>query len=241
MDEHYGAQYAALYYGHWWWRAREAYLLDLLRRLRPPAGWPRILDVGCGDGLFFDKLAAFGAVEGVEGDDRLVSPHGAHRSRIHVGPFDQTYAPGHAFDLVLMLDVLEHIPDARGALTRVYDLLSPGGLLVVTVPAFRALWTRHDDQNHHVTRYRRRTITPLLSAARLTPVEMRYFFHWLAPLKLAVRFAERLAHSSGRVPQVPSPLTRRLLEGWSRIEQLLLGPLHLPFGSSLLVVSCRTP
>lgn len=239
MDEQYGAQYAALYRGHWWWRAREAYLLDLLRRLRPPAGWPRILDVGCGDGLFFDALAAFGAVAGVESDSRLVSPSGPHRSRIHLGPFDQTYTPGHTFDLVLMLDVLEHLPDASGALTRVYDLLSPNGLLVITVPAFLALWTRHDELNHHLTRYRRSTIAPLLSAAQLVPVDMRYFFHWLAPLKLVVRLWERLLPRSGGMTRVPSPAVRRLFQGWSRLEQRLIGPLHVPFGSSLLVVSCK--
>lgn len=240
MDDQYGARYAALYYGHWWWRARESYLLDLLRRLRPPGGWPRILDVGCGDGLFFDQLAAFGSVEGVESDSRLLRPDGPHRSRIHLGPFDRTYTPGHTFDLILMLDVLEHLPDAQSALTRVYELLSPTGLLVATVPAFQTLWTRHDDLNHHMTRYRRRTIAPLLSAARLAPVEMRYFFHWLAPLKLLVRLTQWAIPASGGVPDVPSALVRRVLVGWSRIEQRLFDRLHLPFGSSLLVVARRT-
>src|SRR2546426_4518668 len=58
---------------HWWWRARERLILDVLRRLRPGAGWSAILDVGCGDGLFFERLAEFGPVEGVERSEEHTS------------------------------------------------------------------------------------------------------------------------------------------------------------------------
>ena len=62
MDTAYARRYGQLYARHWWWRAREAYLVAQLRRLRPPQGWRRILDVGCGDGLFFPRLRELGDV-----------------------------------------------------------------------------------------------------------------------------------------------------------------------------------
>ena len=67
MDPEYAARYAELHATHWWWRAREAFVLDALKRRRGAVGG-RILDVGCGDGLLFGELARLGEVEGVEPD-----------------------------------------------------------------------------------------------------------------------------------------------------------------------------
>ena len=73
MDPEYGALYRELYERHWWWRAREAVILDELSRLRPAGDWGRILDVGCGDGLFFPRLSELGEVVGVEPEAALLS------------------------------------------------------------------------------------------------------------------------------------------------------------------------
>src|SRR5436190_189838 len=78
VDATYAQEYRELYERHWWWRARERFILDELARLRPAAGWGAILDVGCGDALFFDALSRFGDVEGVEPDASLVTPNGPH-------------------------------------------------------------------------------------------------------------------------------------------------------------------
>src|SRR5207245_11622782 len=118
VDLEYALQYRELYRRHWWWRARERLILDVLRRLRPPGGWSAILDVGCGDGLLFERLAQFGPVEGVESDASLVTPDGPYRDRIHVVPFDRNFRPGRRYGLILMLDVLEHLQEPAEALRR---------------------------------------------------------------------------------------------------------------------------
>ena len=107
MDPEYGSLYRTLYERHWWWRAREEAIVETLRATRPPSGWRSVLDVGCGDGLFFGRLAEFGTVTGVEPDAALVSDE--RRSLIHVGPFDRSFAPGRQYSLILMLDMLEHL------------------------------------------------------------------------------------------------------------------------------------
>lgn len=234
MIPEYAAAYRNLYERHWWWRARELLLLDEIERHRAPPGWHRILDVGCGDGLFFDQLARFGEVWGVESDATLVPSDSRHRARIHVGPFDAEYAPRRRFDLVLMLDVLEHLPDPAGALRKAGALLEPDGRILITVPAFQALWTSHDDLNRHFVRYRRATLLAVAQRAGLRVLSQRYFFHWLFPVKLGVRAVERLGRrprAPGSVP--PAPLNN-LLVGLSRAEQVTIGRLGLPFGSSLL-------
>jgi 2-polyprenyl-3-methyl-5-hydroxy-6-metoxy-1,4-benzoquinol methylase len=106
VDPKYGERYRELYQKHWWWRARTELIVDTLHRLQPAPGWKNILDVGCGDGLFFDRLSEFGEVEGVEPVTELVSPDNPYRRRIHVCPFDENFQPGKQYSLILMLDVL---------------------------------------------------------------------------------------------------------------------------------------
>jgi len=239
VDAQYGQGYADLFKRHWWWRAREAVLLRELQRLRPASGFGSILDIGCGDGLFFDRLKEFGDVEGVEPDASLVTPDGPHRARIHVTPFDATFQPGKRYSLVLMLDVLEHLPDAAASLRHALDLLEPGGVFLATVPAFESLWTGHDDLNHHLVRYTRRTFRELGRAAGLRIDHERYFFYWTYPVKLLVRLKEAIQHSPPVHERVPTSIVNRALYAVSRAEEAILGPLRPPFGSSLLVVGGR--
>lgn len=243
MDADYGAQYRDLFQRHWWWRAREAVILAALERHRPAAGWGRVLDVGCGDGLFFDVLATLPGVtrvEGIEPAAALVSPAGPHRARIHVAPFDASFDTGERYGLVLMLDVLEHLPEPVAALRHAVSLLAPDGVFLATVPAFMALWTRHDELNHHQTRYDRRSLGLVAAQAGLEIVEARYFFRWTAVAKLVTRLAEWLVPGEPAAPRVPPRAVNWLLGAASRIEERLLGRLPIPFGSSLLLVGRRS-
>lgn len=212
-----------------------------LEGLRPATSWGRILDVGCGDGLFFDHLSTLGDVEGVEADPALVSPDGRWAGRIHVGPFDRSFAPRAPYGLVLMLDVLEHLDDPAAALDRAAELLVPGGTLVVTVPALRALWTHHDDLNRHRTRYRRTELLRLVSSAGLRIERARYFFCWTVPVKLALRAKEALLGPSGTASDLPGAAVNAVLLRLSRLEEALLRGRSAPLGSSLLVVARKPP
>jgi SAM-dependent methyltransferase len=235
MDSRYADHYRKLYEQHWWWRARESLILSVLRGAAKPPG--RILDIGCGDGLFFDRLAEFGEVEGVEADPSLVDPEGPHRARIHVRNFDADFRPSRGYGLILMLDVLEHLPDPLGALRHALELLDDDGTLLITVPAFRLLWTAHDDWNHHYTRYTKRSFATLAQEAGLSVRESRYFFHWTFPVKLAVRMKEAMLGKPTTPEDVPGSLVNRGLYALSRLEQRMLARLPVPFGSSLMIVA----
>ena len=242
MDTQYGERYRELYERHWWWRAREQLILDTLRAQRPAGGWGNVLDVGCGDGLFFDAVAQLDGVElveGVEPERALVSTNGRHTARIHVAPFDASFDQGRRYSLILMLDVLEHLADPAAALRHALTLLESDGVFLATVPAFMSLWTRHDDLNHHYTRYDKGSFGALADAAGLRIDEMRYFFHWTAAAKLVTRLVERLIPRELTVPSVPPEPVNSALYTLSRLEQRLVGPLPVPFGSSLLVVGGR--
>lgn len=239
MDPGYARLYRDLYQKHWWWRAREEAVVSLLRRFQPPQGYGRILDAGCGDGLFFPRLAEFGEVEGLEPDPNTATSDGPFASRIHHGPFDDSFQPGHSFGLILMLDVLEHLADPEQAVRRVHSLLAPGGVFIATVPAFQSLWTTHDVINHHYKRYTRAELRALLANGGLRVATSRYWFQWTFPLKLAQHFAEKLFRPAPESPSVPPALINRALLILSLLEQKTVTRLNPPFGSSVMAVGIK--
>jgi 2-polyprenyl-3-methyl-5-hydroxy-6-metoxy-1,4-benzoquinol methylase len=233
MDPAYGAAYPRLYREHWWWRTRERILLATIARLVKDMGVPvpRILDVGCGAGLFFDALEAFGHVEGIESDFHAVEQSGRWRDRITVGELSPD---GDPFDLVLLLDVLEHIEQPRALLSTVARRLSPRGRVLITVPAYQWLWSSHDVLNHHVRRYSATSLRREIEAAGLEQVSSRYLFQSLVVPKLVTRALESLSHPPPRVPTIPPPALNAAVQAWFRAEDAVFG--WLPFGGSVMAV-----
>jgi SAM-dependent methyltransferase len=237
MDPEYGRKYRELFERHWWWRARSALILEVLRRHAPVGGWPAILDIGCGDGLLLGALTEFGVAEGIEPDGALVSAATRAAGRVHIRPFDESFLPATRYNLILVLDVVEHLSDPAAALRHAARLLAPDGRVIITVPAFRALWTAHDDWNHHVTRYTRGSLETVLADSGLAVRECFYFFHWLAPAKLVVRWLESLRRNRPGITGIPPVMVNEALLRFSRLEAKTLTRLGLPFGSSLCCVA----
>jgi SAM-dependent methyltransferase len=235
MDPQYAAVYPDLYQRHWWWRVREQILLDEIDRLLGRATDARILDVGCGAGLFFDALARFGHVEGIESDRESVERSASWRGRITIGELDSSFTPAAPFDLILMLDVLEHVAGAPALVERAAGLLAPGGRILITVPAFDCLWTAHDDLNHHLKRYSAAGLRRMIRDAGLVAIDIHYMFHSLAILKLLVRAKERLTAGRPRLPTIPSSMVNNGLKAWYRAEYSLMR--WAPAGSSLIAVA----
>jgi SAM-dependent methyltransferase len=234
VEIQYGREYRKLYEQHWWWRAREEAIVELLRGSDVARG--NILDVGCGDALFFDRLTEFGNVEGLEADARLVSAENARRWQIYTVPFDKNFQPGKRYGLILMLDVLEHLDRPDEALACVHDLLEHGGVFVLTVPAFPILWTNHDVINHHRLRYRKNTLLPLLLKAGFSVAKAQYWYQWIVPAKLAERAMEKIIDSEPSPPRVPANWVNKFLYRISRVEQRMLGANGVPFGSTLMAM-----
>lgn len=234
MDPSYAREYRELAVRHWWWRARNAHVRTRVGGLLRGRRDARILDIGCGDGVLFPFLSTFGAVEGVEPDPLTVSADGPWRSAIHLQPFDATFAPATRYDLILMLDVLEHLDAPADALRHAATLLAPGGRILITVPAFMSLWTHHDAVNRHVTRFTRATLAPVAGRAGLTVLTTEYLFQWLFGAKLIERLKEWLRGPSP-LPAVPAHPVNELLYRVS-LAEARAGGTWLPFGSSLLAV-----
>lgn len=239
MNQDYLDAYPFLYHNHWWWRARELLVIDRMSRYLSPQRSAKILDVGCGEGLLFPKLQQFGTVEGV---DPAISPEKAKSLNIHCYPFSEEVPLSGPFDAILMLDFLEHLEDPRSALRAAFRLLSDGGHLFVTVPAFEVLWTSHDDMNEHKRRYTRASLRDEVCSAGFKIIENRYFFYWVFFAKLCVRLKEQiLGKRRSSIATVPCPLINKSLVRLSLFENWFFGQLHAkpPFGGSVLLVATK--
>jgi SAM-dependent methyltransferase len=225
---------------HWWFAGRRAVLAALIGRLVLPRP-ARILEIGCGTGGNLEMLSQFGAVSAMESDAlarELAARRLGGRFDIRPGscPDDIPFVP-HSFDLVCLFDVLEHIEDDGATLAAVSRLLAEGGRAVVTVPAYRWLWSAHDEFLHHKRRYSAGELRAKTKSAGLRLVVLSYFNTVLFPLAAAARLKDRLigGERASGTALPPAPINA-LFRGLFAAEQLIVGRLPLPFGVSLLAV-----
>jgi SAM-dependent methyltransferase len=145
--------------------------------------------------------------------------------------------------MLTAFDVIEHLDDDMGALRTMRECLRPGGILVVTVPAFNALWGPHDVINHHRRRYTRRVLLQRLRAAGFVPERTSYFNSWFFLPVAAIRLFRRLAPTSGEPKsdfRTPHPLINRLLCSIFSFEARLMQRFSLPVGVSIICI-CTKP
>lgn len=225
---------------HWWFSARRVLLSSIINRLTLPPD-ARILEIGSGTGGNLEMLSAFGRVSALEMDATA-------RSIANKKTFDQfdiragfcpTDIPfcDETFDLICLFDVLEHIEEDFTTLVAVKSLVAAEGKILITVPAYQWLWSRHDEFLHHKRRYSAQDLREKIINAGLRVDKISYFNTLLFPLAVIARFKDRLlgtASASGsEIP--PDPLNVLLYRIFSA-ERYLLGKLSLPFGISLLAI-----
>ena len=223
---------------HWWYRGRRRVLRAQLDRLPIPPG-ARLLDAGCGSGRTLDELARRGRVSGVDTSPEAVAAarRRGHRD-VRVARVERLPFPDGTFDLVTCLDVVEHTPDDRATLAELRRVTRPGGLLVVTVPAYQALWSWHDVVNRHFRRYDSASLRAAAREAGWDVVRDTHFNSLLLAPAAAVRLAQRRRHAHPRSDlELTPPALDGLLELPLRLEAgLVRAGLRLPAGLSLLAV-----
>jgi SAM-dependent methyltransferase len=228
---------------HWWFLARRKILKALIARdVRPPND-AQILEIGCGTGHNLAMLAQFGTVEASELEPQARKLASARLGRPIAAaalPDLSMYRDSH-FDLIALLDVLEHVEDDHAALTAIHSRLKPGGKLLVTVPANRWMWSAHDAAHHHFRRYTKKELVEAARAAGMQ-VDLISYFNTLLFVPIAVaRLVGKLLGRESADDEMPAEPVNTVLREVFGLEAALVGRLPLPFGVSLVAILSRPP
>lgn len=226
---------------HWWFVARRQIIDRLIREQVPLRSDARILEMGCGTGSNIHLLRSFGEVDAVE-PDGPARELAAKRTGIEVkGGLlpDGVDLEDAAYDLIAMLDVLEHIPEDAPALKALAPKLAPGGRILVTVPAGPNLWSAHDVAHHHQRRYTADTLRAVFEGAGYRVRHLTHFNTILYPLVVAARAAGRMLKREGGDDAMPPAPLNGVLKALFASERHWVGTRSLPFGVSLAIVAER--
>lgn len=226
----------------WWYRGQRALAFALLEPALAPAARRRLLDAGCGTGYNLRALAGLGRASGVDLSPAALAFCRERRvEALRASVLALPFADG-SFDVVTSFDVIYHawVSDDRAAAAELARVLRPGGLLLVRVPALRALWGAHDVEVQSRHRYTRGELVELLSGCGLRVLRATYCNSLLLPLLFARRTLDRLlAREGSDVGFLPAPLEwafTRVLRAEAALVRL---GFSFPLGASVVALAQR--
>ena len=226
---------------HWWFVARRRILKSLIDRVVQPPRNARVLEVGCGTGHNLAMLREFGTLDASELDPSaraLASKHLPGEVKEAKLP-DLSMFDRNGYDLIALLDVLEHVPDDLASLRAIHHRLKPGGALLMTVPANPWMWSAHDAAHHHFRRYTRKQLNELFLRSGLEIQLLSYFNSLLFPLVAVARIGGKITRKDSADDKLPSAPVNTALNKIFGMEAALLGRVPMPFGVSLVAVVRR--
>lgn len=226
-----------------WLKIGRARLLgDLIERHSTQLPERELLEVGAGAGQNLPTLARFGVVDAIEVNARGRAAITAKNVTRDVFADAIPFALDRQYDVICALDVIEHISDDRGALHWIATRLRPGGLLILTVPAYSWLFSPHDRILGHFRRYSRPQLLASLPP-QMDTLTAAYFTHFAFPFAVVARAAWSLRRSVRDLPpsKHSSPkghLANRVLGGLFSFERTLIRRGYQPsFGLSVYAVA----
>jgi SAM-dependent methyltransferase len=245
---------------HWWFATRTRAILAFLDRYAGSNPDARILDVGCGAANMTHHLRHYGRVIGVDNNPRPLEVARQRGLEAYEGAADNLPFEEGSFDLVALLDTVEHVPDEDRAFEECRRVLrapqpgegQPGGKLLITVPAFMFLWSRNDVLNMHQRRYTAPELKARLQRHGFKVLRISYnnSFLFLPSAALILlrrgRAEPELAsphfdEAAYQVEMEPAPpLLNRVLTGVGKAEVALLRRVNLPVGTSIIAIAEKT-
>ena len=241
------AEYRRMYEAEeaqWWYAGQRAIATALLGPALParPEERVRLLDAGCGTGFNLVALSRLGAATGIDLAPEALAFCRARGVRALRGSLLALPFADRTFDAVTSFDVIYHawVTDDGAAVSEMARVVRPGGLLLVRVPALRALWGAHDVEVQSRHRYTRRELVALLEGCGLRVERATYCNSFLFPLLFGRRTLDRLLHREGSdVGFLPAPLEWAFRRALLAEAALVRAGLSFPIGASVVALARR--
>ena len=224
---------------HWWFSVRRNLLRSILPSLPLPLD-PLVLDIGCGTGSNLKLLRAEGlSVIGLDHSLHALSLAKMNTQHSFInGDLNKLPIHSGSIGLIIAMDILEHLENDRRGIRECFQALKRGGILVLTVPAFKWLWGIQDLVTQHKRRYIKKEVLNLLTLEGFEILKSSYFnFFLFFPILLARRATHLLRLKIRSENEINSPLLNSLLKGIFSLEPYLLKYFRFPFGVSILCIA----
>ena len=228
---------------YWWFVGRRT-ILD--RMLSYFVGRSALaVDVGCGSGRNLEILARHcDRVVGLDFSPTAVRLAAGRGFTVFRASGDALPLATSSAHLLTALDVLEHMADDVAALAECHRVLRPGGHLLLAVPAYRFLWSEHDEALGHRRRYIASELHIKLNHSGFEVLKRSYVVFFPFAAILGYRLFRGIFPKNPLAPkashvEVPG-LLNRLFISLLALEASLLRKVNLPFGSSIVVVARKT-
>ncbi len=227
---------------YWWFVGRRAIIGSLLRRI--PGQVALAVDVGCGSGR--NLLVTSPHARAVMGVDRSAAAARLTAAR----GFPAVQADGNflplsteSADLLTALDVLEHFDNDIQALREFHRVLRPGGRLLLAVPAYRFLWSEHDEALRHRRRYIASELHIKLTNTGFD-VEKRSYAVFFAFFPIVFyRLARGLIPKDPMAPKASHVMLPKPLNSFFgmllKLESRMMRGMNFPFGTSIIMLARR--
>ncbi|AXP01921.1 class I SAM-dependent methyltransferase [Pseudomonas bijieensis] len=204
---------------HWYYRSKARAMLHMLKGTSANT----LLDVGAGSGFFSHHLLTHTATAqawcvdiSYPADSDASTAGKPVRYRRAVDSLDA--------DLVLLMDVLEHVDDDVGLLKSYVDKVPSGSRFLITVPAFQFLWSGHDDFLEHKRRYTLKQLETVVAQAGLQVQQGAYYFGLVFPIAAGLRLLQRKSHGAPKSQLARHhPLVNGVLRSLCSLERPIMG------------------
>ncbi|MFH1422194.1 MAG: methyltransferase domain-containing protein [Planctomycetota bacterium] len=224
---------------HWWYSGRRKIVMHLLKFLRLPR-YAKALEIGCACGSNLSEISRHIDIFG--GDiDAAACIYSSKKVPGRITAFDCQKLPfaDCSFDVVLSLDILEHLEDDAAAVREIYRVLKDNGIALITVPCFTSLWGQHDLAEKHFRRYSKYFLKEILRKAGFAEKQLSYFNTILFTPIAVVRLLGKNFFKRKKIQvdfrEIPQPIND-ILSALFSFERHFVTSGWLPFGLSLLAV-----
>jgi len=175
----------------WWYKAKSDLLFDIIDNIDSKKRFT-ILEIGPGKGNNLETLSKFGTIDILETEVDFIN-YLKNEKSIHINDYFQKFEQiQKKYELIVLLDVLEHIENPIKFLNNIYSILSDDGIVVIGVPAFQSLWSDHDVKMKHYKRYDWNTLK--VETNNHFEIKRKYGFNYLLlPLRyLQIKFSRKI-------------------------------------------------
>jgi 2-polyprenyl-3-methyl-5-hydroxy-6-metoxy-1,4-benzoquinol methylase len=240
MEKHLYQEHYDLESKHWWFVSKKKIVMSLLLKHLLKRGECNILDAGCGAGLMLNDLEKYGTTYGMDYSEEAIKFSKLNfKGDVRQGwlPDNIPYQNG-KFDIIVCLDVLEHVDDDDKSVQVLYDLLNEDGILIITVPALMLLWSNWDILNQHKRRYNRKQLTLILENNGFVIKKISYYNFLLFLPILLIRLINGILNRDNKHSdtEMPGEILNFILKNIFSFERILLKIMNLPIGVSLIAI-----